>query len=115
MREIKFRAWNYKKMVYNVAIRNSLIVNHIDLFTYKDGEANYSIMQFTGMHDKNDNQMYEGDIFKYGNMIGKIVYNQGCFNFNTDKTTMCMRDHQPDQFEIIGNIYENPELINQKL
>ncbi len=71
------------------------------------------IMQFTGLHDKNGNPVYEGDIVFDPSQYGgnKVVIwnnNLACFEFNRPlgyaiaSVILC---------EVIGNIYENPELL----
>lgn len=124
MREIKFRAWNTneKKMVY------------FDLF---DNDENYllcgdnsfhvqndtPIMQFTGLTDQNSKEIYEGDIVSpFGDRKhsscgvierGKRLGLERTFDNFYCKGIMdnFKQDFLPDYYQVIGNIYENPELI----
>jgi len=111
MREIKFRAWdkNVNKMVVT---DNSLYFMWI-----KEGVA-IELMQFTGLKDKNGKDIYEGDIVKYKDNFGylkvvEIVWryhemaNSGWF----DTVIMAGPLELPKCCEVIGNIYENPELL----
>lgn len=120
MREIKFRAFsrifNEHEMFFDIDIINKkdgqwfLFNNRTRL--YQSGER-VAIMQFTGLYDENDKEIYEGDIIQdsSGNLLVvewnddtcKYQFNDGhelndCKNYGTFKL-------------VIGNIYENPELI----
>ena len=81
-----------------------------------------TVGQFTGLTDKNGTRIFEGDIVKYKiiglNAFGKmekretksiVKYNAPCFSpFETD----LYEDYvMPEEAEIIGNIYDNPELL----
>jgi hypothetical protein len=93
MREIKFRAWDKetKTMQYNVS------------FLYNNAE----IMQFTGILDKNGKEIYEGDIVKRGTTISDIIWED--YGFKLRKGNSICDVNKP--IEIIGNIYESPELL----
>lgn len=107
MREIKFRAWDLDNSIY----RERFNITSYGRYTIGNG-ADYSnkiiLMQYTGLKDKKGKEIYEGDIIDgYGvvNFIGGryvIVY---------DKEMKSFEDLLGDDDEIIGNIYENPELI----
>ena len=120
-REIKFRAWDEKKSIIR-------IVKQIDLcgfVTYEDiaGEdwqSDFILMQFTGLKDRNGEEIYEGDILqdsrdetwkyevKYSNTM-PIFYADG---LEDEVFTVKLAKNY---LEIIGNIYENPELIENNL
>lgn len=128
-REIKFRAWNkvINKMVYfdlfsigtnspstelRASIKQTETQDYYDT-DFDDGEMENTILtQFTGLKDKNGKEIYEGDILRGngdwdkpilvkwegGGFHGVGGYKHVGFNFF-------------NLFEIIGNIYENPELL----
>lgn len=132
MREIKFRAWYQGELYPRVGI---------DLSTcelYKsDWNPNYManppwegsiglecddliVEQYTGLHDKNGREIYEGDIvkgialcdFEYGERgwgyTDEVAFNHGHFYI---KGYMSVLQWDKMELEVIGNIHQNPELL----
>lgn len=110
-REIKFRAWNGKKMLEPQDISQS------GKYWSWLGKEDVQLMQYTGLKDKNGKEIYEGDILKLYN-IKKEPYNRivkwhvGGMWWAHENDAFYMGFYKPNEnFEIIGNIYENPELL----
>jgi len=122
MRTIKFRVWDkaYNKMVLPEK-SNKYWINLLgDVREYDTWANEVVLMQFTGLHDKNGKEIYEGDIIKTENHATGIVTfyadEYGArFGFDCREPMF----HHPiygmgGKKEIIGNIYENPELLVDK-
>lgn len=103
-REIKFR----------VLCERSNTMFFIGLgHTYKD-LSDTKIMQFTGLLDKNGAEIYEGDIIRHdeANMNMQVVFENGCFNWADENGKSYNALHVGvGSWTVIGNIYENPELL----
>lgn len=110
-REIKFRAWDHKQ--------NRMQSEWIGYLRF--GKGRYPIMQFTGLSDKYNVDIYEGDIMAGGNST-EGRYNH-VIEWDKTGTRFCARRVHGDvvcpvsmlyiQGKVIGNIYENPEMLDR--
>ena len=139
MREIKFRIWADNKFYNKCLVGNTNNTNDEKwtcpmVWLEKEKEwvncDNGIICQYTGLHDKNGKEIYEGDIVLYEDW--EMAYEGGgndsfinkgiieyvecncCFNV-TERQTVELQDvlyKDNESLEVIGNIYDNPELLN---
>jgi uncharacterized phage protein (TIGR01671 family) len=137
MREIKFRAWDTEvKTMYSD-------LKYLPPFKCNENEEIWVMMQFTGLKDKVGKEIYEGDIirtYEYNDSwddgaIGDVTWDneraQFRFNwkillvksgekdFRDPISTICSSsaynsDRSEGEIEVIGNIYENPEILENK-
>ena len=114
-REIKFRAWekSFHKMYFDTEY---LMVCHDKIFYKYDGtefkisNSNCDFMQFTGLLDKTGAEIYEGDIVNTPhNGIMKVLFSDGSFQMKKANGDSVLTWAYSS--EIIGNIYQNPELL----
>lgn len=134
MREIKFRAWlkETQEMIeaYNLSWGYSINPDTGDNIHNINSQWKVGrdaiLMQYTGLKDKNGKEIYEGDIVRVLNNLkeyecGEVAMgNLGTwavrlhqlkipiFEFIDDRLSLV---HSMDRIEVIGNIYENPELL----
>jgi len=138
-REIKFRGkncigkWRYgnleiKREITDEKTYESIRISGINTSNYTSGIIPETVGQFTGLYDKNGKEIYEGDIIDF-------IYSPTCLNkrfigfvgFTEYKHSCVIVPNIPSEFrtnefhienamngEIIGNVYDNPELINAK-
>lgn len=115
MRDIKFRAWdtNSKKMFDCSKIQDYSLEQVERLNSANDPYTKF--MQYTGLKDKNGLEIYEGDIIQLyldGKYISNYIceFKDGCFMFKEIGSDWIGRITNTD-IEVIGNIYENPDLL----
>jgi hypothetical protein len=128
MKTIKFRVWTGKKMIQPTRWADILIKGDGKLFCWLDIkensglqelDKNYKVMQFTGLLDKNRNEIFEGDIVKNKkNPIRIVEWNERLAMFIlkfpiqiTSEYPLNNIYNSKKYLEIIGNIYENPNLL----
>ena len=127
MREIKFRAWDKeKKIIGNVL---GIDILHKEIFFSNENVDCYEhtdfkdieLMQYTGLKDKNNKEIYEGDIVKlrtnHGIGVVKNYDEWGAFVVEYIKPrplAVLGTNYYKEDIEVIGNIYENPELLGEK-
>lgn len=126
MREIKFRGFHADERGKTIIKLNGKEIRgkwlYGDLHTDGPYINEYKVIpetvgQFTGLTDKNGKEVWEGDILKYGNTIHKAVFetrnNTAYFGLVYSDVETLPFGHYQDlkQIEIIGNIFENPDLL----
>lgn len=126
-REIKFRAWNGKKMQYANLEELSRCISYItDGYDYRRvnlfgrlEEEHSVIMQYTGVRDANGREGYGEDLVRDNiGLIYQIVQSKYHGWVLKGKTSQGLDVKYPlsllEAWEIVGNIYENPELVEDQ-
>ena len=133
MHEIKFRAWDMNNMFFIEYI--NFPIKYIRGST-ESGEQcilskNAILMQYTGLKDKNNKEIYEGDIIRGVWYFHHILYENavverdtfviGEYGIKADTWIVNKKNlqriplHSLSDIEVVGNIYENPALLNRKV
>lgn len=132
-REIKFRAWVHSycgggipQECYNTMDYSDNYQGNLSDFFSLYNPLFFSVMQYTGLKDKNGKEIYEGDIVEYQNRIGTIVWSEYHSSFDLHFVKIIeglpyinlkegIRNiNWPVYLKIIGNIYENPEILENE-
>lgn len=129
MREIKFRAWDKNKnkmyQVRGINFDNEdlwLKINETQIMGANLFEV--ELMQYTGLKDKNGKEIYKGDILQFYNDVdyiikpgyAKVVFKDGAFcckHFRYGTEYLANMDMSDMDITVVGNIYENPELLKE--
>ena len=141
MRDIKFRAWNKarEQMIQsenilkicfvrtehtpNLIVYTDRKINHFEEIREQDKRYcnEFELLQYTGIKDKKGKEIYEGDIFVHNNHNFTVIYDDtrfiGVDSDRSGKGYCCYVDscykNGSSSIEVIGNIYENPELLKE--
>jgi len=119
MREVKFRAMMVKPCRGHdgiwVTMRGISTFNQwsSENGTYYGDVAGETKTQYTGLNDKQGKEIYEGDIVKTNEAgwVAKVIYSRGCFMCIGLEGTGFSVECNWGEFEVIGNIYENPDMV----
>ena len=117
-REIKFRAWDK----LNKEMLDWEDIKHWDFYCLCPPINRHEFMQFTGLYDKNKKMIWEGDWFKskWRTDPYMIIFQDGGFKgiyqwqTKNDVSGFYFDTREAESGEVIGNIYENPELLEDK-
>jgi uncharacterized phage protein (TIGR01671 family) len=122
LREIKFRAWDVKIGAYVIPAHTM----NIHTGQISDLPDRFLLEQFTGLHDKNGKEIYEGDVVSVENSDGRtnveVIFDEqrswfaGFCIIYPDKSVTVLGDYQLAEIDAVlcGNIHENPELLNAR-
>ena len=126
-RELKFRAWDTKvkqpmwdhEGCLSLLLLQGRVLNGTAAEEGREHLERFKIMQYTGLKDNNGKEIYEGDILraikncltKEGETVKVVNFERGCFMSGDVDLIISVEGFHP---EIIGNIYENPELLGEK-
>lgn len=125
MREIKFRAWDRLTKKFNkikdlITIDGS--VQAVRFAHFADGKdfqgIDYvNLQQYTGLKDCKGVEIYEGDIIRLigidisGSRTTEVIFTSG--SFREKYMGYALEIYKTHEIEVIGNIYENPELLKE--
>ena len=121
MREIKFRGksenngeWLYGGIEINVQKHFAIIYDERTPYDNEYSVIPESVGQYTGLNDKHGKEIYEGDVVQYhpeaNAGVGRVVY-EGSGFYVIDEFNGLLDDFATLGIEVIGNITDNPELI----
>lgn len=136
MREIKFRAWDKEKKKW-LSFDEGDPIQHdytgfstlgywVEVFDFDEDRV--VLMQYTGLKDKNGVDIYEGDVLKmavskfvpdedgfdWEEIIVEVYFDSGGFWYKgAGRMDHNWHFHNQNEREVIGNKYENPELLDQ--
>lgn len=122
MNEIKFRAWDKatRKVLEVIEIdfqgMEILVIDHDEQEAREAVHGHYELMQYTGLKDKNGVEIYEGDIIKYSNIyvsnyLWEVSHGRAELVLKNKSAIKPLNDVNSIYLKVIGNIYEDPELL----
>jgi len=133
MRELKFRAWDDEaKKMYSPedleqpdvpedtkkTIYSYLSFGVLCIYDFRGKEpVEFVPLQFTGWYDRNGREVYEGDVLQMQGMLHQVIWSDETAGFvilSHDGMIMMGGDYLTDSIEVVGNIYEDPNLVSYR-
>lgn len=125
MREIKFRAWDTKKQIFvpsgdiifsdygdtRITVNPNCMEYIGDSCHNYNEDSRFKIMQYTGLKDKNEVEIYEGDIVKRNLRKYETIEKIFTITMLDLELLLKIKNSGGYGYEVIGNIYENKELL----
>ena len=118
MRELKFRAWDGKKMQYDVFPTSNNTVGRwvktgggIELRFCDSGGTKVDVMQSTGRKDKNRIEIYEDSIVRKHHKNYRIAWNGFWELQRHNDWHLALHKIESKKLEVIGNVHQNPRLL----
>lgn len=115
----KFPKGIYEVMDLNFANEIAALWSEKEQTSFEVSFRKIELMQYTGLKDKNGKEIYTGFLVKWGLRTYKICFDCGFYmhdlsRINPEYPITKEFKEAPDEFEIVGNIYENPEILKDK-
>lgn len=127
MRDIKIKFWDVDNKCMHHWIENfeeiaivngnmKPVLNNSVSDNWNWYKRNYEPLQYTGLKDKNGKEIYEGDVIGCDGLLWCVNYDMGSYTigFTLDAINhneSCVHHLTWEKGEVIGNVYENPELL----
>lgn len=122
MREIKFRAWDkeLEKMHYDIEyIYDDVVTSCASFGDILEDTERFNVMQYTGLKDQNGKEIYEGDIVHFKTLRSKEYIGEVKSYEDAASFFVVVKEHYMEcldavyDLEVLGNIYENKELLDE--
>ena len=106
-RILKFRVWDDQTKTMSC-------FDITETYGHIPNDLKHNIQQFTGHVDETGKEIYEGDIIESFGSVAEIVWSKTNSMFMSKVSENFYRFYNPECMKVIGNIFENPELVKSR-